>query len=553
MTDLLGALSYLHSRGIAHRDVKLENLLCANTTWPLNVKLADFGFANYVSKTDEPMLSSFVGTPYYIAPEMLRGSPHGQAVDIWASGVVMYILLSGKFPFGGKNESEYYQRVLTKEAYFPSEDWNDVSEDAKNLVRGMLCKDPKKRLTADECLKHSWLKRSGVVIDAVNVDGDVFPSDPMSSAFSDPDPHAINMLPPIHIRAMSDADAEMPACESVGRAPTPPSSNKTRFRTSEKQHFLRSPGVFKDNREKKGRWRYLGMLNHSISSPTEEMLATRTQADLAPRRPDTESRDGMVETAASFDEILPDSPDEPTMYRRPSLIRRLLSSGKLSLDRYDCRFPSFRGSVEEHADEASATPRKTLSLFSKDGPLRRSFHRSGENRPGDDGINFADANAQRLPPKIARERQRQQRQAAALRRASRPGNGLFSHRKSATQQHILQQQQSAGYHSSPRLQTPVHPLSSIPTPPGQRGPIPGPGLIGSTLMKRRMTANTGSYTGGTHVGIPDESTFGAYQHSSTMLHGDDGSVRRTVSADVAPMSHFTNTDYISPQLVTGRL
>ncbi|CDF36810.1 Serine/threonine-protein kinase [Chondrus crispus] len=552
MLDLLNALSYLHSRGIAHRDVKLENLLCANTTWPLNVKLADFGFANYVSKTDEPMLSSFVGTPYYIAPEMLRGSPHGQAVDVWASGVVLYILLSGKFPFGGKNESEYYQRVLSKEAYFPNEEWSNVSEDAKNLVRGMLCKDPRRRLTAEQCLKHPWMRRSEV-IDSVTLDGEVFPVDPMPSALSDAGMDTINSQPPIHIRAMSDADAEMPASESVGRAATPPSSHKSRFRKSEKQHFLRTPGMFKDNREKKGKSRYLGMLNHSINAPTPEMLATRAEADIVPHRPTPEVRESAApNTPTSFDEILPS--EEPTMYRRPSLIRRLLSSGKLSLDRYDCRFPSFRGSVEEHADEASATPRKTLSLFSKDGPLRRSFHRGGENRSTDDGINFVDANAQRLPPKIARERQRQQRLAAASRRASR-GHGIFSHRKSATQQYTMQQQQSEGYHSSPRLQAPLHPLSSIPTPPGQRGPVPGPSLIGNSLMKRRMTAGAGAYMGSSQIGVPNVpnvTSYGSLQNRGLSDHIDDGTVRRTMSADVTPVGHFS-TNYISSQSVTGRL
>lgn len=407
MCDLLNALSYLHSRGIAHRDVKLENLLCANSTWPLNVKLADFGFANYVNSANEPMLSSFVGTPYYIAPEMLRADPHGRPVDIWAGGVVLYILLSGKFPFGGKNETEYYQRVLYKQVYFPFEEWSTVSAEAKDLVRGMLCKDPQKRLTADECLRHPWLKRArgstpfkSVVRDTVN--DEVFPQEVCSTTHS--------------------------------------------------EALLSSPTAFRSNRDKQGQWRQRVMMNHSI--PRE---ADVSQRDCRPERREVRPS-GMirmrtsVSTAATTSTagVLPSSTglrsgyarDDSAMNRRPSLIRRLISSGKLSLDRYDGRFPQFRGAMEE-SDEASATPRKTLSLFAKDGPLRRSFHRVGERMVDhrglnggivDGGVTFINSQSQRLPPKVARERQRLQRERAeANKKAGRSIGGVggifSSHRK----------------------------------------------------------------------------------------------------------------------------
>lgn len=555
MADLLRALSYLHARGIAHRDVKLENLLCSNSTWPLNVKLADFGFANYVSKTDEPMLSSFVGTPYYIAPEMLRGSPHGRAVDVWAGGVVLYILLSGKFPFGGKNESEYYQRVLTKEAYFPSEEWSSVSEDAKNLVRGMLSKDPTKRLTADECLTHPWLKRADAICDQAP-DGEFFPMDPMPAQSDAAAETAISVATapqaPVHIRAISDVDIDGAIFAESAVANTPsPISFPSRSPTGEKQHFLRSPGVFKDNREKKGRWRYLGMLNHSLSGPTDVVLATRENAENSPDRTGDENGEpDSLRTPSMFDETVADSPEEPTINRRPSLIRRLLSSGKVSLDRYDGRFPSFRGNVDEQADEATATPRKTLSLFAKDGPLRRSFHRGGENRTTDDGINFVNSNSQRLPPKIARERQRQQRQAEALRRSSR-GGGIFSHRKATTPQYIGQQ---TGYHSSPRLQSPlIHPFSSVPSPPGQRESTPSQSLISNTLTKRRMSPSPGGQIGSSNIGVPNMASGGSMQKQGPLPSRDDGTVRRTMSADVTTVDRLSNTHFIRSQVLSGRL
>lgn len=410
MCDLLNALSYLHSRGIAHRDVKLENLLCANSTWPLNVKLADFGFANYVNSANEPVLSSFVGTPYYIAPEMLRSDPHGRPVDIWAGGVVLYILLSGKFPFGGKNESEYYQRVLYKQVYFPTDEWASVSAEAKDLVRGMLCKDPQKRLTADECLRHPWLKR------------------------------ARGATPVCSVR------------ETVNNELFPPEG----FSVTRSEVLLSSATAFRSNREKRGRWRQRVMLNHSLprNAETGQREGRRERREARPSGMMRMRTSVSTTAAASTTGVLPSPPatatantrDDSAMNRRPSLIRRLLSSGKLSLDRYDGRFPSFRGSVDEAADEASATPRKTLSLFAKDGPLRRSFHRVGERvveQRGlssiggsvvDGGINFVNSQSQRLPPKVVRERQRlQKQQVEANRKAGRNMGGvagIFSaHRK----------------------------------------------------------------------------------------------------------------------------
>lgn len=482
MVDLLQALVYLHTKGIAHRDVKLENLLCANTTWPLNVKLADFGFANYVSQGCEPTLSSFVGTPYYIAPEMLRGDPHGLPVDIWASGVVMYILLSGKFPFGGKNESEYYQRVLSKEAYFPDDEWSKVSDEAKDLVRGMLCKDPRKRYTAQQCLRHSWLRRG----DSLREPGeaDIFPTD-----------------------AATDD--------------------------------LASPETFRDNLEKKGKRRYLGMLNHSLTKPNDDMIAARDQHGKNSRTDTSPKSHRSLKDIGKGGSPSEDS-DMSTVNRRPSLIRRLISSGKLSLDRYDGRFPSFRGGVEEAADEATSTPRKTLSLFAKDGPLRRSFHRVGDARSGDDGINFVNSQSQRLPPKIARERQRQQKQAEAARKASR-GSGIFSGRK------VTDYNAQNGYHSSPRLQSHLaHPFHRVPTAPGQRAMAP-------TRWKRAATHASHLKRDEEVMRIPMTARERLETDSPVSSSADEDTVRRTVSADVALVERqFCESQIAKMDLLTGR-
>lgn len=570
MADLLAALSYLHARGIAHRDVKLENLLCANTSWPLNVKLADFGFSNFVGE-GEPTLSSFVGTPYYIAPEMLRGSNHGRPVDIWASGVVLYILLSGKFPFGGKNESEYYQRVLSKEAYFPSDEWDNVSEDAKDLVRGMLCKDPAKRLTAEQCLQHPWLKNAEALIDQ-QLDVEVFPLDT-------PETHE-TYAPPIPRSPMERVSAvetgilevdESATKESVTAAASPDDGvsadphvprrgavavTETKISLAKaKRPVLPSPGAFRDNREKRGRWRYLGMLNHSLTGPTDVALATRHAGEKKPEKRQAHVDRSSNRASVAFDEAIMETVEDPTVNRRPSLIRRLLSSGKLSLDRYDGRFPSFRGTVDDPTDEAAAQPRKTLSLFAKDGPLRRSFHRVGErvgeNRASHDGINFVNSQSQRLPPKVARERQRQQRQAEALRKAPR-GGGIFSQRRANGHQFSSQPSE---YHSSPRLQIPlVHPFSSVPTPPGQRASNATQNRMGSHSTRRRFSAS------GSH----DQDRFRLRQPNgpgpdpTSMLTGaqppstDEGFVRRTVSAEVSSADRLAHVELTGADAQAGR-
>lgn len=570
MSDLLHALSYLHARRIAHRDVKLENLLCANTTWPLNVKLADFGFANYVSATGDPVLSSFVGTPYYIAPEMLRGNPHGCPVDIWASGVVMYILLSGKFPFGGKNESEYYQRVLTKEAYFPSEEWSNVSDDAKDLVRGMLCKNPEKRLTAEQCLHHPWLRRAEAISEQL-LEGELFPVDPVpdiateSATFSTIDASLMDgvghSLDTVMVSAPIPPLSGVPTCdipENHGNSfPTQKSSS------GEKQHFLRSPDVFRDNREKKGKWRYLGMLNHSLSGPTEEVMAARRPTEKKCERKYEKRADkkGCTQVEAStratllFDDTLVEaSPQPPPVHRRPSLIRRLLSSGKLSLDRYDGRFSSARGDVDEQADEATATPRKTYSLFSKDGPLRRSFHRGGEHRIHDDGINFVNSQSQRLPPKIARERQRQQKQVADALRKSARGGGIFTHLK--VNNGSKYNNQHNGYHSSPRLQMPlVHPFSSMAPPPGERSS----GTTGNLLdevnaaMRRLSSTDICQETG---VDVNTELTgfldYNNFQTPSFKVPTEEAAVKRAVSANGTPVDRLPCAQHDSSQDLFSR-
>jgi len=159
MRDILSGLAALHDAGIAHRDVKLENLLAVNVAPPLVVKIADFGLCATVDgDCPDACLTDLVGTSFYLAPEILAGEPYGRPVDLWAAGVTLYLCLSGRFPYGGE-PAEYYEQVLDRPVYFPTEDWELISADAQSLVEGLLAKDPSRRLTATEALSHPWLTR----------------------------------------------------------------------------------------------------------------------------------------------------------------------------------------------------------------------------------------------------------------------------------------------------------------------------------------------------------------------------------------------------------
>ncbi|XP_034994982.2 calcium/calmodulin-dependent protein kinase type II subunit beta isoform X9 [Zootoca vivipara] len=148
--------------GVVHRDLKPENLLLASKCKGAAVKLADFGLAIEV-QGDQQAWFGFAGTPGYLSPEVLRKEAYGKPVDIWACGVILYILLVGYPPFWDEDQHKLYQQIKAGAYDFPSPEWDTVTPEAKNLINQMLTINPAKRITAHEALKHPWVCQRSTV------------------------------------------------------------------------------------------------------------------------------------------------------------------------------------------------------------------------------------------------------------------------------------------------------------------------------------------------------------------------------------------------------
>ncbi|XP_065845413.1 MAP kinase-activated protein kinase 2-like [Oscarella lobularis] len=157
MRQICSAVSYLHHLNIAHRDLKPENLLYKSKDLDSVLKLTDFGFAKEVTST----LQTPCYTPYYVAPEVLGPERYDMSCDMWSLGVIMYILLCGFPPFysncGAPISAGMKKRIRRGEYDFPNPEWNDVSKEAKDIIRSLLKTDPNDRMKIDEMIAHPWL------------------------------------------------------------------------------------------------------------------------------------------------------------------------------------------------------------------------------------------------------------------------------------------------------------------------------------------------------------------------------------------------------------
>ena len=164
---LLKAVASMHLANIAHRDIKPQNLLLRRQDDHSNVKIGDFGFARRVHTPNS--LTSRVGTPTYVAPEILKNIPHDQRVDLWSVGVVIFVLLVGYPPFLEDDQAVLFDKIRMGEWSFEEDDWKHISNDAKDLIRGLLCVDPKDRWTVDDALRCRWIKQDGFSLSSTNL------------------------------------------------------------------------------------------------------------------------------------------------------------------------------------------------------------------------------------------------------------------------------------------------------------------------------------------------------------------------------------------------
>ncbi|CAG0885159.1 unnamed protein product [Cyprideis torosa] len=159
MRHILEGVSYLHAKGIAHLDIKPQNiLLMDDIPSRREIKLCDFGISRLIRKGND--IKEIMGTPDYVAPEVLNYEPLSLATDIWSLGVLAYVLLSGCSPFAGDNKQETFFNISQGMIEFPSEDFTGVSDSAKDFVISCLTLDPCSRPSIEGCLTHRWLSPS---------------------------------------------------------------------------------------------------------------------------------------------------------------------------------------------------------------------------------------------------------------------------------------------------------------------------------------------------------------------------------------------------------
>ncbi|KAK7063073.1 Serine/threonine-protein kinase D1 [Halocaridina rubra] len=152
--QILTALKHLHSKNIVHCDLKPENVLLSSSSDFPQVKLCDFGFARIIG--EKSFRRSVVGTPAYLAPEVLRNKGYNRSLDMWSVGVITYVSLSGTFPF---NEDEDINDQIQNAAFmYPPNPWKEITQDAIDLINNLLQVKQRKRLTVDKALLHVWLQ-----------------------------------------------------------------------------------------------------------------------------------------------------------------------------------------------------------------------------------------------------------------------------------------------------------------------------------------------------------------------------------------------------------
>jgi len=152
---LLIAVQNMHENGVAHRDIKPQNIFLESKDDNSAIKVGDFGFAERVHLPKS--LIQRCGTPSYVAPEILKGQPYDQSCDMWSVGVVLYVMLCGYTPFMEDKQEKMFERIKSGDWEFDPDDWSGISDEAKTLIKGLICNNPDRRLTASQALRSKWI------------------------------------------------------------------------------------------------------------------------------------------------------------------------------------------------------------------------------------------------------------------------------------------------------------------------------------------------------------------------------------------------------------
>lgn len=161
--QLLEGVAFIHGKGIMHRDLKPENILLASKVSNVDVKISDFGLAKLSRDYPRrlPRSHSICGSDFYLAPEVIKQEEYGREIDIWAVGVISYVLMSGSLPFFHNVLHKLYRQIVERDLSFPEQAWKNVSKGALDFILRLLQVRAGDRLTADQALGHPWLRGTG--------------------------------------------------------------------------------------------------------------------------------------------------------------------------------------------------------------------------------------------------------------------------------------------------------------------------------------------------------------------------------------------------------
>ncbi|KFO20603.1 Serine/threonine-protein kinase 17A [Fukomys damarensis] len=160
MRQILEGVHFLHTHDVVHLDLKPQNILLTSESPLGDIKIVDFGLSRIMKNSEE--LREIMGTPEYVAPEILSYDPISMATDMWSIGVLTYVMLTGVSPFLGDNKQETFLNISQMNLSYSEEEFDDVSESAVDFIKQLLLKKPEDRATAEECLRHPWLTPSSI-------------------------------------------------------------------------------------------------------------------------------------------------------------------------------------------------------------------------------------------------------------------------------------------------------------------------------------------------------------------------------------------------------